>query len=61
MMPGWLKVLATVNPLSYVVDAMRALLISGDLSHLPLDMFVITLSTAIFITLASFSFKRIVS
>jgi ABC-2 type transport system permease protein len=61
MMPGWLKTIATVNPLSYVVDAMRALLVTGDLSHLPLDMFVITLATAVFVVLASLSFRRILS
>jgi len=61
MMPGWLKTIATVNPLSYVVDAMRALLVTGDLSHLPLDMFVITLATAVFVGLASLSFRRILS
>jgi ABC-2 type transport system permease protein len=61
MMPGWLKTIATVNPLSYVVDAMRALLVTGDLTHLPLDMFVITLATAVFVALASLSFRRILS
>jgi ABC-2 type transport system permease protein len=61
MMPGWLKAIATVNPLSYVVDAMRALLVTGDLTHLPLDMFVITLATAVFVALASLSFRRILS
>ncbi|MGZ4142976.1 MAG: ABC transporter permease [Actinomycetota bacterium] len=29
IMPGWLKVLARVNPLTYQVDALRALLIPG--------------------------------
>jgi ABC-2 type transport system permease protein len=61
MMPGWLKTIATINPLSYVVDAMRALLVTGDLSHLPLDMFVITLATTVFVVLASLSFRRILS
>jgi ABC-2 type transport system permease protein len=61
MMPGWLKVLATINPLSYVVDAMRALLVTGDLTRFPLDLFAITLTTAVFITLASLSFKKIIT
>jgi ABC-2 type transport system permease protein len=29
IMPGWLKVIAHVNPLTYEVDAMRALMIQG--------------------------------
>jgi ABC-2 type transport system permease protein len=61
MMPGWLKAIATINPLSYVVNAMRALLVTGDLTNLPVDMFAITLATAVFVTLASLSFRRIIS
>jgi ABC-2 type transport system permease protein len=61
MMPGWLKAIATVNPLSYVVDAMRALLVTGDLTNLPTDMLAITIATAVLIALASLSFKRIIS
>jgi len=61
MMPGWLKAIATINPLSYVVDAMRALLVTGDLTNLPMDMLAITIATAVLITLASLSFKRIIS
>jgi ABC-2 type transport system permease protein len=61
MMPGWLKVIAAVNPLSYVVDAMRALLVTGDLTHLPMDLFAITLATVVLVMLASLSFRRIIS
>lgn len=32
IMPGWLKVIAHVNPLTYEVDAMRALMIKGGTS-----------------------------
>lgn len=61
LMPGWLKAIATVNPLSYIVDAMRALLITGDLSTLPIDILAITIATAVLLTLASLSFRRIIS
>ena len=33
LMPNWLKVLSRVNPLTYVVDALRALLLTGDFSR----------------------------
>ncbi|MGA9774340.1 MAG: ABC transporter permease [Candidatus Dormiibacterota bacterium] len=36
VMPGWLRVLSTVNPLSYEVDALRGLLL-GTPTHLLLD------------------------
>ena len=59
ILPAWLKALVTINPLSYVIDAMRGLLITNDLSKLTLDMTVIILSTAFIVWLASWSFKRI--
>jgi len=33
MMPGWLKVVARVNPLTYLVDALRCLMVEGGQSH----------------------------
>jgi ABC-2 type transport system permease protein len=59
LMPDWLKAIAVINPLSYVVNAMRALLITGDLSELPTDIFAIVLATAILMTLASIGFRKI--
>jgi len=31
-MPGWLRVLARINPLTYQVDALRGLMIAGGSS-----------------------------
>jgi ABC-2 type transport system permease protein len=61
IMPGWLKVIAIGNPLSYVVDAIRALLVTGDLSSIGIDMLVICVSTIILVVLASLAFKKILS
>ena len=33
MMPAWIKVLSYVNPLRYQVDALRSLMIVGQVSH----------------------------
>ncbi len=60
LMPVWLRYVAYVNPLSYVVDAMRAILVTGDYSGLPLDIFAMTVSTLFFIGLASVVVKRLV-
>ncbi len=60
LMPDWLKIVAIANPLSYTVDALRALLVTGDFSHLARDLGILTLATAILIFLATTSFKRIV-
>jgi ABC-2 type transport system permease protein len=61
LMPGWLKTIAVINPLSYVVDAMRCLLITGDLSSLPRDILAIATATVVLIVLASLSFRRIIT
>jgi len=61
LMPDWLKAISIVNPLSYVVDAMRGLLVTGDLSSLPLDILAIFIAAAVLVVLTSFSFRRLLS
>jgi ABC-2 type transport system permease protein len=61
LMPGWLRAIAIVNPLSYVVDAMRALLVTGDFSSLGRDLLALLIATTTMIVLASLSFKKILS
>lgn len=61
MMPSWLKPIATVNPLSYVVDAIRALLGTGNLSSIPVDILAIVIATIVLLALASLSFRRVIS
>lgn len=60
MMPGWVKIIATVNPLTYIVGALRTLLVTGDFSQFPLDVAVIIGSTAILVALASWRFRKMV-
>ncbi len=59
MMPGWLKAIVIVNPLSYVVDVMRALLVTGDFSKFPVDLLAIGVITAVLLALASLGFRKI--
>lgn len=59
VMPVWLQYISIANPLSYVVDAIRSMLLSGNYSNLPTDMLVLTISTTIFVTLASITIKRL--
>jgi ABC-2 type transport system permease protein len=60
IMPGWLKVIAQVNPLSYIVESMRALLVTADYHRIALDFGVTFLATAVLVTLASMAFSRII-
>ena len=52
LMPGWLQVLSTVNPLSYEVDALRGLLI-GTPDNLGLDCAVLAVALVAGIVVSS--------
>ncbi len=60
MMPPAIRYFAIVNPLSYEVDAVRGLLISGDLTNLLLDIVAIGLFDVILFTLASANSRKII-
>jgi len=60
LMPGWLQTISVYNPLSYVVDAMRAMLLTGDYSGLPVDIFVLLGFTTVFILSSSVLLKRLI-
>jgi ABC-2 type transport system permease protein len=59
IMPTWLQYISLANPLSYVVDAMRAMLITGNYANLLTDIAALLLATVIFVVLASVSIKRL--
>jgi len=59
VMPAWLHVLSWVNPLSYEVDALRALLIGTPFN--PLDIVVLVVAAVIGIAASSTLLRRLVS
>lgn len=63
IMPGWLKVASHLNPLTYVVDALRALMINGGVSlfGLGIDFSVIVAVTAIMVLTGASFYRRIVT
>jgi ABC-2 type transport system permease protein len=60
IMPTWLQYVSKFNPLSYVVDAMRAMLLTGNYSNLPLDISVLLVTTLICVGFASMALRRII-
>jgi ABC-2 type transport system permease protein len=58
VMPTWLRALSTVNPLSYEVNALRALLIGTPFD--PLDLLVLVVAAGLGITAASTLLRRLV-
>jgi ABC-2 type transport system permease protein len=63
IMPGWLKVIAHGNPLTYEVDALRALMLSGGTSSfgLALDFSVLALVTTVLVIIAGRLYPRAVT
>jgi ABC-2 type transport system permease protein len=60
IMPTVLQYFARINPMTYVVDAVRGLMISGNLVNLPIDLLVIALFNAIMFALATMNIRRII-
>ncbi|MBE2999612.1 ABC transporter permease [Nocardiopsis sp. HNM0947] len=58
-MPGWLQTVAVNNPVSHVVDAMRGLMIGGDVAGPIFWTLVWTaIITAVFFPLAAWAYRR---
>ncbi|HTQ21955.1 ABC transporter permease [Mycobacterium sp.] len=59
VMPGWLRALSRVNPLSYEVDALRALLIGTPFN--PVDIVVLVIAAVVGIAASSTLLRRLVA
>ncbi|MBS7624661.1 MAG: ABC transporter permease [Candidatus Bathyarchaeia archaeon] len=60
MMPEIMQWIAHFNPMSYVVDAVRSLMITGNLANLPIDLAAIFIFDAVMFVVASINFRRII-
>lgn len=60
IMPEWLQIVAKGNPLSYMVDGLRALLVGGNLSVLPLDIGVLFVVTMIVSAISAYMYPKVV-
>lgn len=60
IMPMWLQVVATFNPLSYMVDGLRALLINGTTAGLGLDIGILFVSTMIISAISTYMYPKVV-
>ena len=63
IMPGWLRTISHLNPLSYVVDALRYSILTGSTSNFGLgfDYFVIVTTTIIFVIIGGRLYPRLAS
>lgn len=63
IMPGWLQVISRFNPLTYVVDALRTLMLEGGQSHfgLGVDFAVLILVSALLVWAAGRAYPGFVN
>jgi ABC-2 type transport system permease protein len=59
LMPKALQYITVFNPLYYVVDSLRALLITNDLSNIPIHIGVLLLITILFVLAGIWGLKRL--
>ena len=61
-MPNWLQIISQINPLTYEVDALRALmLINGPTTYgVPFDLLFLLVATAINVAIAAKLYPRVV-
>jgi ABC-2 type transport system permease protein len=61
IMPGWLKTVSHLNPLTYVVDALRTVMLAGSTSAFGLgfDYAVIVVTTILLICIGARLYPRL--
>ncbi|MFI6503378.1 ABC transporter permease [Nonomuraea typhae] len=57
-MPGWMQVVAQVNPLTYAIEAMRLLMLRGWTGGLPVALAALLVAAALLLALGAWQFGR---
>jgi ABC-2 type transport system permease protein len=60
IMPSWLQAVANINPLTYMVDGLRALLVTGNVSRLPFDIGILIIATFAISFLSAYMYPKVV-
>jgi len=60
IMPQWLQIVARINPLSYMVDGLRTLLVTGSIAQLPIDLGILAIATLLISLLSAYLYPKIV-
>ena len=60
IMPPWLQFVAKINPLSYMVDGLRALIVTGNYTFLLHDILVLLVATALISIISTYMYPKVV-
>jgi len=61
IMPKWLQVVAVINPLSYVVEILRSILITGVYENMLLHLGLLIVMILVAIIIATILYPRLAS
>lgn len=61
IMPRWLQIVASGNPLSYMVEGLRALLVTGNLERLPFDFGVLVIAALIISFISAYLYPKVIN
>jgi ABC-2 type transport system permease protein len=61
IMPAWLKALAVVNPLCYLVDGLRGLMVGVSVTGLPMDVAFLAAASLVVLVVGSVVYPRLLS
>ncbi len=60
IMPGWLQVVAEVNPLSYMVDGLRSLMLTGTTAGVGLDILILAVVALAISGISAWMYPKVV-
>jgi ABC-2 type transport system permease protein len=60
IMPNWLQFVAKINPLSYMVDGLRSILVMGDLLKLPFDIAILAGVALLISLICAYMYPKVV-
>jgi ABC-2 type transport system permease protein len=62
IMPGWLQAISRANPLTYEVDALRALMLSGGTTvyGIGTDILIMLLATSVLVAIGAYLYPKVV-
>ena len=60
IMPTWLQVVAKINPLSYMVDGLRSLMLSGNAAGVGFDILVLALTALVISAISAWMYPKVV-
>jgi ABC-2 type transport system permease protein len=60
IMPTWLRIVANINPLSYMVDGLRALMLTGTAAGVGFDIGILAITAFIISIISAWMYPKIV-